>query len=133
MPVTVKALLTVVVPDTAPIERVVAAPAKLTVVALALTRLKEAAVVVMSPPLTARSPAVVMLPVAPVIDQYVPERSLAPADKAVTISASETSMAVVIPPAAEVISRAVVTASSMSALVRTKRFSVAVEPVELLF
>jgi hypothetical protein len=45
--------------------RVVADPAKLTVVAVVLIKLNVACVVVMSPPLTARSPTSVKLP-APV-------------------------------------------------------------------
>jgi hypothetical protein len=45
----------------APISKVVAAPAKLTVVAVAFTKLNVAALVVMSPPLTAKSPVNVVL------------------------------------------------------------------------
>ena len=62
-PVTVKSLLTVVVPVAAPIDRVVAAPAKLRLVALVFKILAVAEVVVISPPLTAKSPLVVTLPV----------------------------------------------------------------------
>ena len=65
------------------------------------------AVVVISPPFTATSPDVVMFPVAPAIDQYVPERSFSPVERAVTISASERSIPVVIPPAADCILRPV--------------------------
>ena len=55
---TTLALLIVVVPVVEPIPIVVAAPAKLTVVAVAFTKLKvPAVVVVMSPPLTAKSPS----------------------------------------------------------------------------
>ena len=67
----------------------------------------------------------VIAPDDPVIDQLVPERSLAPALKAVAISASETSMAVVTVPVEEArISKAVVTASLASLLSRTKSLSV---------
>ena len=52
VPVAVRALLTVVVPELAPTLSVVAAPAKLTVVAVAFTKLKVVWLVVMLPPLT---------------------------------------------------------------------------------
>ena len=58
-PSTSKLLLIFVVPVAAPISSVVAAPAKFTVVALALTRLNVVELVVISPPLTARSPVTV--------------------------------------------------------------------------
>jgi hypothetical protein len=62
---TVLALLIVAVPVAAPILTVVPAPAKFTVVAVALTKLNVVAVVVMSPPLTAKSPVSVTSPVTP--------------------------------------------------------------------
>jgi len=62
-PVTVKALLTVVVPLDAPREIAVAAPPMFKVVAVVLKRLAVAAVVVREPPLRARLPLEVMLPV----------------------------------------------------------------------
>ena len=68
---------------------------------------ETAAPVMVSPPVPWISPVPELTPtntpapVDPVIDQLVPERSLAPADKAVTISASDTSRAVVNPPAAD--------------------------------
>lgn len=71
------------------------------VVSAELAIFKVPAVVVMSPPLTATSPAVVIFPAAPVIDQLFPDRSFNPLDNAVTISASDRSMAVVISPAAD--------------------------------
>jgi hypothetical protein len=52
-------LLIVVVPVDAPIERVVAAPARFRVVTVVLRRLKVVAVEVRSPPLIARSPDIV--------------------------------------------------------------------------
>ena len=48
-------------------------------------------VVVMSPPLIAALPAVVIRPDDPVIDKLVAVMSLAPSDKALTISASDRS------------------------------------------
>jgi len=62
-PVTVSPLLTVVVPELAPMFNAVAAPAKLMVVAVALKRFAVVWVVVIEPPLTATLPAVVTLPV----------------------------------------------------------------------
>ena len=58
---TVLALRIVVVPVVEPIVIAVPAPAKFTVVALALIKLNVEAVVVMSPPLTARSPSIAKL------------------------------------------------------------------------
>ena len=52
-------------PETVPIESEVAAPAKFTVVAVELSRLKVAAEVVIPPPSTARFPVEVILPVTP--------------------------------------------------------------------
>ena len=66
-PSTSRLLLMLVVPVTAPISTKVPAPAKLTVVAVALSRLKVAAEVVRSPPLTARSPVMVVSPVRAVV------------------------------------------------------------------
>ncbi len=61
---TVRLLLIVVVPVFAPIERVVAAPAKFTVAAVALIKLNVGEVVVRSPPFNAKSPAEVIFPVS---------------------------------------------------------------------
>ena len=98
---TVKLLARVVVPLPAPKLKVVAAPPILKLVALVLNKVAVALLVVKSPPLTATSPEVVMFPVAPVIDQEVALTSLAPKANAVTISASDKSIPVVIPPAAD--------------------------------
>jgi len=57
----VKSLAMVVVPVVAPMLSVVAAPPMFKVVAVALTRLKVVAVVVRSPPLTAKSPEITVL------------------------------------------------------------------------
>jgi hypothetical protein len=64
LPFTERALFRVEVPVEAPIDRVVAAPPKFKVVAVVFKRLKVVAEVVRSPPFTAISPAVVILPVA---------------------------------------------------------------------
>ena len=56
---------------------------------------------VKSPPLTAISPAVVIRPVAPATEKLVAVMSLAPSDKALTISASDRSMPLVMVPAAD--------------------------------
>ena len=61
---TVRLLFKAVVPVPAPRLRVVAAPNALTVVAVALRRLNVVAVVVRSPPFTARSPVAVTFPVS---------------------------------------------------------------------
>src|SRR5205814_8220321 len=66
---------------------------------LVLRSVAVADVVVRSPPLRARSPEVVMLPVAPAIEKLVAVTSLAPRERALTISGSERSMALVMPPA----------------------------------
>ncbi len=78
LPVTVKvpemavaALLMVAVPVEAPKETVVAAPPIFKVVAVALTKLKVVAVVVISPPLTARSPVSVVFPVTARVEERV--------------------------------------------------------------
>ena len=92
------ALLIVAVPVAAPKLSVVAAPPMLREVAIVFSKLKDVWVVVRSPPLIAVSPEVVMFPVAPAIDQLVPDRSFSPAERAVTRSASETSIADVYPP-----------------------------------
>jgi len=64
VPVTTKLLLTVVVPEPAPMLTVVAAPPMFRVVALVLNNVAvPVPVVVISEPLTARSPASVKLPV----------------------------------------------------------------------
>jgi len=63
LPSTSSVFLIVVVPVEAAIVRAVASPAKLTVAAVAFIRLKVVAVVVKSPPLTAKSPVIVKFPV----------------------------------------------------------------------
>ena len=63
-PVIVKALFTVVVPVPAPMAIVVAAPPMERFVVLALKSVAVTLVVVRSPPLSARSPLEVMLPVS---------------------------------------------------------------------
>ena len=57
-PSTSKLLLMLVVPVAAPSSNVVAAPNALTVAAVAFSKLNVVAVVVISPPLTARSPVI---------------------------------------------------------------------------
>ena len=101
VPVTDRLLLTVEVPELAPSETVVAAPPIFKDVALVLKTEAEAAVVVKFPPLAAMSPAVVIRPEDPVIEKLVAEMSLAPKERALAISGSERSMALVIPPAAD--------------------------------
>ena len=59
--------------------------------------------VVMSPPLTAISPEVVMLPVAPATEKVAPVILFKPKDNALTISGSDRSSAFVIPPASDLI------------------------------
>ena len=91
------AFLRVIVPELfAPIVRLVAAPAKLTVVAAVLNRFADVAVVVIFPPFTARFPEVVIFPLLPVMLKLDPTTSFAPSASAVTIFASERSIAVVI-------------------------------------
>ena len=63
VPVTDRLLLIVVVPVEAPMEIVVAAPPMFKVVAVVLIRLKVVAVVVKSPPFTAKSSVKVAAPV----------------------------------------------------------------------
>ncbi len=82
--------------------KVVAAEAKLTVVGVALTKLKVAADDVISPPLTAISPAVVILPVEPttsklvkLISAVVPKMSLSAMERELVKLLSVRSMAVV--------------------------------------
>ena len=107
-------MLMVAVPVVAPRETEVAAPPMLRVVAPVLKSVAVAAVVVISPPLTARSPevvispvavmvpAVVILPFEPLIEKLVAMTSFAPRERAVTIAGSERSRALVIAPPAEV-------------------------------
>lgn len=109
-------LLMAVVPVAAPILTVVASPAMFSVVAEVLKMLAEAAVVVIFPPFTAMSPPVVIFPLLPVIEKFVAVMLLAPRDKALFISVSERSRALVIPPAADCILIPAVTARSKSKL-----------------
>ena len=89
-----------VVPVAAPNETVVAAPPILRVVAVVLNTVAVPLVaVVISFPLTAISPLVVMLPVDPATEKLVAVISFSPRDKAFTISGSDRSMAFVMPPA----------------------------------
>ena len=73
-PVPVPRLMVLVTESVVPMFKVVAAPAKLTVVAVALTRLNVVAAVTISPPSTARSlvtpnpPAVLIEPVEPEVE-----------------------------------------------------------------
>lgn len=106
MPMPVNALgkatvvfLILAIPVVAPIVRVDEAPKALIVVAFALKSVAFVFVVVISPPLTAISPAVVISPVEPVIEKLVAVTSFAPRDNALTISESDKSRALVIPPA----------------------------------
>jgi hypothetical protein len=62
---TCKLFFTLVVPVAAPMLTAVPAPAKFTVAAVAFIKLNVAEVVVMSPPLTAKSPVSVTSPVTP--------------------------------------------------------------------
>ncbi len=88
----------VAVPVVDPSETVVAAFPMLRVVAFALKMFAVPDVVVMSPPLTAISPAEVIFPLPPFTEKLVPVISFAPSAIAVTIDASDTSRAVVNPP-----------------------------------
>lgn len=104
------ALLIVAVPVVAPRVKVVASPPIDRLVAVVLKSVAVALVVVISPPFTAISPAVVMLPVVPsksklVISIFpvVPVMLFAPKDIALTISGSDRSNALVIPPFADCI------------------------------
>lgn len=99
------ALLMVAVPDVAPRVKVVAAPPIERLVVVVLNKAAVVLVVVMFPPFMAILPAVVMFPEDPAILKLVrlmfpvvPVISFAPSDKALTISGSERSMALVIPP-----------------------------------
>lgn len=94
-------LLIVAVPAFVPRVTVEAAPPMFKVVALTLKTEAVAADVVRLPPSTPTLPDVEKLPFAPLIDQNVPSKSFAPVLIAVPISESETSIAVVIPPAAD--------------------------------
>jgi len=99
------ALLIVAVPVVAPIVKVVASPPMDRLVAVVLKSVAVEFVVVMSPPFSARSPAVVMLPVVPTTSKLVrsmfpvvPVILFAPIDMALTISVSDRSIALVIAP-----------------------------------
>ena len=70
--------------------------------------------VVISPPLTAISPEVVISPELPVIEKLVAVTSLAPKERALTISVSERSKALVMVPASDCILMPVDRASSRS-------------------
>ena len=86
----------------APRVYVVAAPPMFRVVAFVLNTVAVPAVlVVMSLPLTARSPDVVMLPVEPSREKLEAVISFAPRLRALTILASDRSTAVVTPPPPE--------------------------------
>ena len=91
-------LLTVVVPDPAPILTVDAAPPIFRVVAFELNRLAVVAVVVKDPPFTATFPEVVILPLEPVIVKLVPTTLFVPRAMAVAILAPDKSIPVVNPP-----------------------------------
>ncbi len=81
-PVAVRALLTVVVPVEAPKDIAVAAPPKFKVVTVELSRLKVVAVLVMSPPFTAKSPVKVVFPVTASVE----DRVVAPVTPSVLVS-----------------------------------------------
>jgi len=93
-------LLMVAVPELSPKVRLAASPPIVRSVAPVVKMVAVAAVVVKSPPLTATSPLVVILPVPPVILKLVAVTSLAPRARALTRSVSERSIPEVIPPAA---------------------------------
>lgn len=71
VPLTVKLLLMVVVPEPAPMEIVVAAPARFRLVAPVLNIFALVSVVVISPPLTAIFPEVVINPFDPFTEKAV--------------------------------------------------------------
>ena len=111
------ALFIVVVPVVAPILTLVAAPPMLRVVALVLNTVAvPVPVVVISEPLTAISPEVVMFPELPAMEKKVPLTSLAPKARAVAILLSDRSIPVVIAPPADVTFMPEVRASLVSAL-----------------
>jgi hypothetical protein len=58
-------------------------------------------VVVISAPFTAKSPAVVIFPFVPAMDQLVAVTSFAPKERAVSISASERSIPISTVPASD--------------------------------
>ena len=104
-------LLIVAVPVDAPSVRVVEAPPIFRVVAVELRRLNVVWLVKISPPLTLRSPPVVISPLAiivplveifpfdPVSVKLAEVMSFDPRERALTISGSDRSRALVIPPA----------------------------------
>jgi len=94
------ALLMVAVPVEAPRVSVSAAPPIFKVVAFESKILADVAVVETVPPLTATFPAVVMLPLEPVMEKLVAETLVAPKAKEVSIVEDDRSKAVVTwPPA----------------------------------
>ena len=82
---TSRLLLTLVVPVAAPISRVVAAPAKFTVVAVAFNRLNVVWLVVMSPPLTSRSRSTTRLLLTLVVPVAAPISSVVAAPAKFTV------------------------------------------------
>ena len=88
----------VVVPVVAPRAIAVAAPPMERDVAFALKSVATLLVVVMLPPLIAMSPLVVMFPEAPAMEKLEAVTSFAPRERALMISASERSRALVMPP-----------------------------------
>jgi hypothetical protein len=91
----------VVVPLPAPIEIVVAAPARFRLVAPVLNIFALVSVVVISPPLTAIFPEVVISPFDPFTEKAVAVMSLPPRESAFTISGSERLIPFVIAPEAD--------------------------------
>ena len=93
-------LLILAVPLVAPIAKVVAAPPRLTVVALVLNKLivELLMVVAIEPPSTVKVPLVEILPVEPVIENLLAKTFPPPRFKALTIFESERSTAVVTTP-----------------------------------
>ncbi len=86
------------VPVVPPSVNDVAAPPIFNVVAVLLKMFALDCVVVILPPFTAMLPPTVVLPFDPSTEKFVPVMSFAPSAIAVTIEASETSSAVVMPP-----------------------------------
>src|SRR5258708_4362382 len=106
------AFLMVAVPEVAPMMRAVAALPSVRVVAFASKMDAFDAVVERTPPLRAALPLVVMLPDVPLIEKLVAWIFPVPKDNALVILEPEISMAVVIPPPAEEIRKAVGNARS---------------------
>ena len=91
--------LMLAVPLVAPMVRLVAPSAKLTVVAVtSLTKLKVDWLVLIVPPLTAKVPSVERFPFEPVREKWVAVMLPAPRAKALVMLASERSIAVVTTP-----------------------------------